>query len=245
MGTLAAPLDGMWETFMRVAVHWEIRNAGKRIGYFCVNDEGRLLQFHVAAPFEDQAQEAFAQAIRQSAPRGAIVSSFEPWLSLCLDLHREVRVHSLLYHDHQRSEIPLDGFDDITFEVVPESERKTVEAFIRRCFADDPGDWLTGYLENLVARGELLALRDAGTLVGTGELRVSDSQPPYADVGVIVSPNHRGRGLAPHILWRLKQRCGSAGLVPICSTTADNTSAQRAITKAGFVNRHRLLDVLF
>jgi len=245
METLTAPLDGMWETFIRFAAQWEIRRDGARIGYFCVNDEGRLLQFHVAAPFEDQEAEAFAQAVRESDASGAMVSTFEPWLSLCLDLHKQVRVHTFLYHDHHRSEISLDGFDGVRFEIVPEGERTAVEAFIRRCLADDPGDWLTGYVSNLVARRELLALRTAETWLGTGELRVSDTQPPYADLGVIVSPEHRGRGLAPHILSRLKERCESSGLVPICSTTADNEAAQRAILKAGFVPRHRLLEVLF
>ncbi len=34
-------------------------------------------------------------------------------------------------------------------------------------------------------------------------------------------------------------------LVPICSTTAENVAARRAIAKAGFVSRHRILKVAF
>ena len=56
---------------------------------------------------------------------------------------------------------------------------------------------------------------------------------------------HRGRGVAPHVLWRLKQLCYDRELVPICSTTADNAAARRAIAKAGFVSRHRILKVAF
>lgn len=243
--SLRAPLDGMWETFIGLADHWEIVRADERVGHFCVNEEQRLLQFHLTAPYEHLARDLFAQAVEQSRARGALVSSFEPWLPLCLDRNREVRVHSLLYHDHRPPEISPDGVDELTFEVVRESEREAVEGFVRRCSPNDPGDWLGGYLETLVARGGLLLLRNGGTFLGTGELRVSDSQPPYADLGVIVAPEHRGQGLAPHILRLLKERCSRAGLVPICSTTTDNTSAQRAIAKAGFVDRHRLLEILF
>ena len=96
-----------------------------------------------------------------------------------------------------------------------------------------------------MGRSELLALRSGGALLGTGELRVSGSQPPHADLGVMVSTERRGRGIAPFILSELKRRCEREGLVPICSTTVENTAAQRAIVKAGFVNRYRLLDVLF
>ncbi len=39
MASLAAPMDGMWEVFIASAAHWEIRAAGERAGYFCVNDE--------------------------------------------------------------------------------------------------------------------------------------------------------------------------------------------------------------
>ena len=48
-----------------------------------------------------------------------------------------------------------------------------------------------------------------------------------------------------YINFALKQLCDDRGLVPICSTTADNVAAQRAITKAGFVSRHRILEVSF
>lgn len=245
LATLSAPIDGMWETFIGFADHWEIRRADERIGHFCLGEERRLLQFHVTAPYEHLARDLFAQAVERSNAGGALVSSFEPWLPLCLDGNRDVRVHSLLYHDHHRPEVPLVGFEELTFQTVEEPEREAVEGFVRRCSPSDPGEWLSGYLECLVAQRALLALRSGGALLGTGELRVSDSQPPYADLGVIVSPEHRGRGLAPHILRLLEERCDRARLVPICSTTTDNTSAQRAIAKAGFVDRHRLLEVLF
>ena len=99
--------------------------------------------------------------------------------------------------------------------------------------------------ENLIARRELYALRHGGEILGTGEARVSESQPPFADLGVITLRRHRGRGVAPHVLGRLKQLCYDHDLVPICSTTAENVAAGRVITKAGFVSRHRILKVAF
>ena len=74
---------------------------------------------------------------------------------------------------------------------------------------------------------------------------MSESQPPFVDLGVITMRPHRGRGVAPHVLGRLKQSCYERELVPICSTTVENASSRRAIAKAGFVSRHRILEVGF
>ncbi len=246
LASLAAPFDGMWEAFANMSRHREIRSAGERAGYFCVNDEGQLLQFHVTAPFENAAPEIFSTVVAREEVRGAMVSTADPlFLSLCLDLHRQVEVHTYLYRDHQRGEAPPAAAAEASLDVVEAGELDEVAELQRGSLDQDPGDWLVGYLENLIARRELYALRAQGEILGTGEARVSDSQPPFADLGVITLRRHRGRGVASHILWRLKQLCYQRRLVPICSTTADNVAARRAIAKAGFVSRHRILKVAF
>ncbi|MCP3959847.1 MAG: GNAT family N-acetyltransferase [bacterium] len=241
-----APFDGMWEAFATMSRHREIRSAGEPVGYFCVNDEGRLLQFFVDAASEHAAAGIFAGIVARDEVKGAMVSTADPlFLGLTLDLQKAVRVHTRLYHDHDRREVPLAGAAGASFDVVEAGELGVIAELQRESLDEDPGDWLMGYLENLLARRELYALRLGGEVLGTGEARVSESQPPVADLGVITMRRHRGRGVAPHVLWRLKQLCYDRDLVPICSTTVDNAGARRAIAKAGFESRHRILDVAF
>ncbi len=165
------------------------------------------------------------------------------FLGLCLDAHKKVRVHTLLYRDHHRGESGFENAAEASLEVVQADELAVVAELQRDSLDQDPGDWLIGYLENLIARRELYALRIEGEIVGTGEARVSDSQPPFADLGVITMRGHRRRGVATDILWRLKQVCDDRDLVAICSTTSENLGAQRAIARAGFLSRHRILEV--
>ncbi|MEM7351871.1 MAG: GNAT family N-acetyltransferase [Acidobacteriota bacterium] len=241
-----APIDGMWEAFAAMAHQREIRSAGEKAGFFCVNEQGQILQFHVSAPFEPVAAELFARVVDRSEVRGAMVSTADPlFSSLCFDLHNEVRVNTYLYEDHHPSESPLAGEGEASLDLVEAYELTTIADLQRGSFDQDPGDWLLGYLENLITRRELYALRLGDEILGTGELRVSDSQPPYADLGVITMRRHRRRGVASHILWRLKQLGLDRELVPICSTTVENLGAQRAIAKAGFISRHRILQVTF
>lgn len=246
LASQAAPFDGMWETFATMSPHRELRFGGKRVGYFCVNDEGRLLQFFVVAPYEHVAAELFTAAVARDEVKGAMVSTADPlFLGLCLDLQKEVGVHTYLYRDHDRREVALTDAAGASFNVVPAGELDVIAGLQRDSLDQDTGDWLTGYLENLIARRELYALRLGDEILGTGEARVSESQPPFADLGVITMRRHRGRGVAPHVLSRLKQLCYDRELVPICSTTAENVAARRAIAKAGFISRHRILKVPF
>ena len=95
------------------------------------------------------------------------------------------------------------------------------------------------------ALNERDSIDEAKIALATGECRPSDSQKPYADLGMVVSKNHRGQGLATNILRQLIRRCRENGLSPICSTERDNYAAQKAIENSGFVSHHRLLEIAF
>lgn len=246
LASLSAPLDGMWEVLATMGRQMEICSAGQRVGYFSLNDEGLVLQFHLARAFESAAIEIFAEVLSCDQVQGAMVSTADSlFMNLCLDAHKKVKVHTYLYQDDDRREAALQGEPQASLDVVEAGELEAIANLHRDSLDRDPGDWLVGYLENLIDRRELYALREAGEILATGEVRVSESQPPFADLGVITVRRHRGRGVASHLLGRLKQLCYDRELVPICSTTKENVAAQRAIVKAGFVSRHRILKVEF
>jgi GNAT superfamily N-acetyltransferase len=248
LASLRAPQDGMWEAFAAAGRQLEIRAAGKRAGYLALDGTGHILQFHLAAPFERDAGSVFAAVTARDDVHGAMVSTADPLLlGLCLDRQRSVRVHTYLYRDHRPAE-PAPALANgaaAVLEVVEPGELEAIAALQRASLDQDPGDWLVGYLEGLIERRELHALRLDGETLGTGEARVSSSQPPYVDLGVITMRPHRRRGVTSHILGRLRQRCHDHGLEPICSTTVENVGARRAIERAGFLSRHRLLEIAF
>lgn len=247
LASLPVPLDGMWESgFIPMASHWELRHGDERAGYMCIADDGKLLQFYVVPAFENHAAEFFSRVIAREDVRGAMVSTFESvYLSLCLDVHKTVRVHTYLYHDTEAEAASPEGLEGARFTVVRPEDQPRIEAMQRASLDVDLGAWLTGYLQGLISRGELFVLTRGEEILGTGECRVSQTQPPHADLGVIVARDHRRLGLATHILRRLKVECRGRDLVPICSTTAENVGAQKSIARAGFVSRYRMLEVDF
>ena len=246
--SLIAPMDGMWESFANAATHTRINADGEQAGYYVLNDEGILLQLYIDPAFQRYSRVLFDRVIAQASVRQAMAGTIDPaFLSLCLDVHKSVTVHTLLYeHD---GEVHAETVRDngLTFRLIDSSELDRTVALQLACLGAgaELGQWLRGYSANLIDRKELFVLCRDDDWLGLGECRKSDSQDRVADLGMMVTPDHRGRGLATDILNRLFAISTHAGLRPICSTTVDNTNAQRAIVRAGFVSRHRLLSVTF
>ncbi len=240
----AAPLDGMWESFVTQADHYSIQSRDKIIGYSVINSEQKLLQFFVIGAHHKG--RIFSQVLAEKNVTGAFVNTAESqFLSLCMDHHKSVVINALMYHVEKDTLIKEAVFPPETdFRIIDEDELPTAFEFGIRTLGVDP-DWLKGYFTNLIKREELFGLWQDDCLIATGECRVSDSQKPFADVGMIVSKSHRKQGLATNILRALIHLCHQDGLRPICSTEAGNIAAQKAIAKAGFISHHRILEIIF
>ena len=246
MRQTTAPLDGMWLCgFVPIASHYGLSLDGELIGFFCVNAEGYLLQFFVQSQYQRRSSELFEKILRTSPEpiNGAFVSTAEPlYLSLCFDHFSGFKVNALMYQldDASGANNAIDGDLGLT-EVAPGQLAETVEFAVAAIGA--PAAWLESYYGNLISRQELFGVWENGHLVATGESRGYDEyQTSYADLGVIVAPSERGRGLATRVLKRLVAMNEAKGLKSICSTEKANRGAQIAISRAGFSDRNRIIQ---
>lgn len=243
-----APLDGMWLCgFVPMATHYGFFDGAEPVGFCCVNDDGYLLQFYVDGDHRQRSTELL-QAVLDGATsatgdiRGAFVSTAEPfWLSLCLDQFSTFEVNALMYQlDDRAEQQPADNslaLPLIHLAQLPQAVEFAVAAI------GAPAQWLKDYYRRLIERRELYGVWKDDRLVATGERRGYDAdQTEYADVGMIVAPAERGRGLATRILRRLVALNEADGLKSICSTEAGNIGAQKAIVRAGFFAEHRILQ---
>lgn len=246
---LIAPMDGMWnEGFTDPAPHWEIRMDGELAGYYAANDEGTLLQFHVRPKFEQHGRALLDQVIAQDSVKEAVVGTIDlVFLSYCLDVQKNVRVHTYLYEVRTEVRPSYPDAEGLEFRLAAPHELERTVAFQQTCLSGDADltDWLRGYSGNLIDRKELHVLCRDDEWLGLGECRRSDSQQGVADVGMMVAPDHRRRGWGAYILTLLTDRCRAGGMRPICSTTVENVGAQKAIMRAGFASRHRIMTVAF
>lgn len=238
------PLDGMWECFIDMAEHYSIRCEDKVIGYCVINDEQKLVQFSVTSAHD--VRQIFNQIITELKVTGAMASTSEfQYLSLCMDHQKSTIVNALQYHIDQNTKLHKARFPTQThFRLIEHDELQIAVDFGITTLGADP-NWLYSYYEDLIKGEKLFGLWQDTLLIAAGECRPSDTQRPYADVGMVVLDTHRGKGIATNILLNLLQNCKELGLRAICSTESDNIAAQKAIAKAGFISHHRILEVIF
>jgi GNAT superfamily N-acetyltransferase len=218
------------------------------VGFFCINDEGYLLQFFLDEQHQCQSPQLF-DAVLQGAYsaagqiNGAFVSTAKPrYLSLCLDRFSKCDVNALMY---QRDGAPRkqDSQED-ALAIVPIGSLQLAQAveFAAASIGAGAG-WLNGYYGNLINRQELFGVWKGDRLIATGESRgFDDYQTEYVEVGMIVAESERGRGLATQIMRRLVAMNDARGLKSICSTEKTNIAAQKAIGRAGFFASNRIVQ---
>ena len=239
---LSAPLDGMWESgFLPLADHFKISLNGTEVGYLVLNEERYILQFD--APNHSQA--AFASAVETLKPNGAFVSTAEEnYLAAARNHKKNSAVNTLMYSEFTPLKTMLPFDPGSKFSVIEQDGLEMAVRFAHETIGANV-EWLRGYYGLLINRGELHGLYNQGNLVATGECRVSETQKPYADLGMVVGKEHRGKGIATKILKTLRKQCHQNKLKPICSTEFENKAAQRSIENAGFKNTNKIMRIEF
>lgn len=243
-----APLDGMWLCgLVPQARHFGLYKHNTLVGFFCVNDEGYLLQFFVNPNDQRQSSRLFESILRESdSPsgkiKGAFVSTAEPhYLSLCLDQFSSFEVNALMY---QQDGISRQAPRENALTMPPvESTQLSQAVDLAVTATGEPAGWQLEYLANLINRQELFGVWKQGRLIAIGESRGYDEyQTDYADVGMIVAEPERCRGMATQILRQLVAMNEAKGLKSVCSTAKTNIAAQTAIGRAGFFASNRILQ---
>ena len=252
--TLVAPLDAYWEeALIGFADHNEIEIESRRAGYYCLNGDNQLVAFFLSKAHARHGGDILSNLIKEHDVKAALTGTNDPYfLSLCLDIATSTSVHTLLFQDNEKVTSEPPGFDVLTFEVAMKDDFD--EIFKNYCGAGESMDAesvetgfedLKGYIRSVMDDHQIFVLRENGKLIATSECRISKTQKPYADVGMIVAVDQRRRGVGGHVLNLTKDFCYERGLQPICSCEAGNIGSRKAITKAGFVSRHRVLLVEF
>jgi GNAT superfamily N-acetyltransferase len=236
--TLTAPQDGMWESFADMAAAFEISNGAQVLGYAVVNDENQLLNFFLHPQFMSHGVDILSQFLKAHKIGQAVLGTNNPVaMTMALQLQQKVIPHTYLFHD---------AFDGIaaktegTFGAAEVGELNDLIEFYHYAIGA-PKDWLQNYLGDLLAKGEVYALKNGEHYLGACEVRSSQTNDRVADVGMVVSPDHRRKGLGTYLLGQAKRIAKENKKQAICSCEVDNLGSKKSIEKNGFVSMHQML----
>lgn len=101
-------------------------------------------------------------------------------------------------------------------------------------------------IERYITAGQMYLYESAaGDLLGCGILTRFVPDRGAVDVGMVVAPAHRRRGIGSQIVAHLKHCCLEVGDRPICGCSADNEASRRALENAGFATAHSLIEFTY
>ncbi|MFA0441795.1 GNAT family N-acetyltransferase [Vibrio sp. 10N.286.49.C2] len=245
-----APLDGMWHFgFVPMSDHFGFYEDDSLVGFCVINSDSYMLQFYLSPTSGVKAEELFSLVAQGNSAvigdvKGAFVSTAEPrYQSLCLDNSSGFTVNAKMYQ-HCNFAL-LTSAEPLPLQLAAKEQLSEYVAFAVQSIGA-PEEWLTGYYGNLIDRQELWGYWVDGQIFATGECRLFDDyQTHYADLGMIVAPDERGKGIATGVLLALVETAKQQGLTAMCSTESNNISAQKAIEKAGLRALNRLVQFTF
>jgi predicted acetyltransferase len=254
LNVLTAPLDAyLEEALIGFANHFEILVGGERAGYYCVNSDNELIAFYLTAAYLNQGEDILAQLIKEHGLVAALAGTNDPYfISLCLDKAKASKVHTLLFEENSKVNLELDGFEAISYQIAAEADfEDIVSHYINASGAIDTEsvesgfEDLKGYVRSVMDEHNIFVLRESGELIATSECRISKTQKPHADVGMIVAAEQRRKGVGSFMLARAREFCFDNGVKAICSCEAGNIGSKKAIINAGFVSKNRIVRFEF
>ena len=252
--TLTGPQDAYWqEGLIAPSDHLEIRIEGRQAGYFVLDPQNQMMQFHLTERFHRDAPDLFKQVLESHGVKTALAATIEPfYFSLCLDLQHEAQVHTYLFSDHSKREPVLTTIHGHLFRKATSDDLAKVvplfgggDEFVDLETVEANFGGPLGYAKMVIEGGILHVLEKGGEILGTGEFRERKTWVPFADVGVIVNKKYRRQGVGTYLLAMLKQKADRQGLKPICSCEAGNLGSRKAAENAGFIARHRVVQFSF
>lgn len=95
---------------------------------------------------------------------------------------------------------------------------------------------------DLVGSNKLWTVRVDREIAGCGVSNRVIADGDAVDVGMMVAPSLRRRGLGTYIISEIADRVEQEGLRPICGCGAGNVASRATLENAGFVCDHQLLS---
>jgi predicted acetyltransferase len=238
------PLDDMWENAIIPSATFYKINDNQDLGHFAIDSNNTLLQFYIKEGFKHLSESVFKNIIEKHKIYNALVATYEhEYLSLCLGISTDIKVDTILYHEDTSIQI-ASPITDLSMEIANIDQFDEVIDFCTKKVGLN-GDWLNFYYKAMLPQQSIYLFRHNDNIVSAGEMRPSKSSISYANVGIMVSKDYRGKNIGTYTLSQMKKTANSKGLKTICSTTTDNIASQKAILKNGYNPYHRIVRVTF
>jgi len=175
-----------------------------------IKDRDTMFEFYVIPSFRNIAEVAFSQLVQVSGVTFIECQTNDLLLtSLLYEYGQDINANVVLFEDHVKTSLRI---NNVTF-------RKRTETDVVFDHTTEPmGDYVLALDEEIVATGGFLL----------------HYNPPFADLFMEVTKDHRLKGFGSFLIQELKTQCYLAGRVPAARCDIDNEASRATLLKGGF-----------
>ncbi len=211
-----------------------ISHEGNVMGY-AVENEGSVIEFYLDPQKGALRAEAFKEFLKHSGSTWARCKTFDiQMMEAAESLPARKQTGGILFRKFVASKVPHDPLIVATPGTLGDMD----EILAMHDGFFDSREEIQSYLNE----AGLMVFRNAGEVVGCGILKRIIASRNDFDIGMVVSPEHRRKGLGSYIVERIKDHCLQLGYNPVCGCHADNIASRHALEKAGFIASHSILE---
>ncbi len=228
MASLEEPQEWFLEKLVALGQIWTHED-----GTYAVTHEQTLVEFFGANPARTkeqlrdfQSQHGFSVALVKSYDRDLVRS--------CAQLGWTPNVGGYLFR--KRNPQPQISFQGAAIRATTSADVHAIwqinDAFF--CSEDE--------VASLATSNKLWTVTVEGEIAGCGvSIRVI-AGGDAVDIGMMVAPHHRRRGLGTYVVNAIAHQVERDGSRPICGCGAANVASKATLEKAGFVSEHQLVS---
>jgi RimJ/RimL family protein N-acetyltransferase len=241
-----AYLDGLLEPqelFLELKVqqgqYFELAEDNSARGYVIIDADRTLLEFFVDPSLSLSVDMLFPKVMQKLNMQSALCKSFDfVLLACCHDCASSVESVGYLFRHYH----PPNGRFDWPWD----SQRLAKENDIPRIYHTSQ-DFFESKSEliQLIEKEALFIFEKGDVLLGCGLFQPVIPGGKDIDIGMVVHPALRRRGVGTAIIRFLVEYVKKAGGRPIAGCDARNVGSKRCLEKAGMVSQYRLLSFMF
>lgn len=214
--------------------HFAVSDSSRKVGYVSYETDSRMvLEGWVEPEWRERGTRTVADWIRRSGATHIRSKSNDIFLTALLDeLCREIGVESVHFERRRKSSIAIEG---AVLRPAQTHDQTQLCGILCRPEARELEIEDEAVLQELIASGNTYwALQVDGLVAGVGAVWYNRFQRKFVDIGMVVHPDYRRRGIGAFILQELSKVCEEKGLVPRAGCFVEHEVSRRTLERAGF-----------
>ena len=241
--TLESTSDDFFEqTIVDNSKYYRINKNELEIGYFSLDEEGKLTQFYVIDEMKENSNTIIKQIIEEYQCATAIVPTYDSiYLEAIEPFCSEKSIQDNLYILNKDNYEEIEN-EEISVRLATIEDLDLVVGLEEKSLNDVTQDGLLVYCKAIIEKKGLYLFYRNRSFVGVGEARTWFKKGSCF-LGVIVAPKFRSRGIGKFIISYLIQLRLEDNLNILTSVEEANINANELMESLGFENKFQILNM--